>query len=132
MKNVRWCISLATVALVGLVGTTLAAEPLTKQQVIDLISGAKVTERGHDPTESGGRIVQYEADGRASQSMLGRKRGYVETGTWKVNDKGQLCVQWQGESKLKCVYLVPTGRDTYYMTNDPAKQGKLEIVGVSK
>jgi hypothetical protein len=41
-------------------------------------------------------------------------------------------MQWQGESSAKCVYLVPTGRDTYYMTNDPAKQGKLEIVGVSK
>jgi hypothetical protein len=122
----------STVALVGLVGAAQAAEPLTRQQVIDLISGAKVTQRGDDPSDHAGRIVEYQAGGRATGSDLGRRRGFVETGTWEVNSKGQLCVQWQGESSAKCAYLVPTGRDTYNMTKDPAKRGKTEIVGVSK
>jgi hypothetical protein len=122
----------STVALLGLVGAAQAAEPLTRQQVIDLISGAKVTQRGDDPTDHAGRIVEYQSGGRATQSMLGRRRGYVESGTWNVNAKGQLCVEWEGDTGAKCVYLVPTGRGTYNLTQDPAKRGKMEIVGVSK
>lgn len=132
MKTVRSCISLAALALVGLVSTAQAAEPLTKQQVIDLISGAKVTQRGEDPSEHAGRMVEYQAGGRATGSDLGRRKGFVEAGTWEVNANGQLCVQWQGESSAKCAYLVPTGRGTYNMTRDPAKRGKTDIVGISK
>jgi hypothetical protein len=122
-----------TVALIGLVGSAAAAGPLSKQQVASLLSGSKATQRSTDPSESGSGLVEFGADGRVTNTHAGTKfRGVVETGTWRVSEKGQLCITWQGKGEENCRYLVPLGGGAYDLTANPAKSGKFHFTDVSK
>jgi hypothetical protein len=122
------------VGLVGLLGSAVAAGPLSKQEVMTLLSGAAATQRQTDVTTymSGAR-VEYGADGRVTSSYTGgQSRGFVEHGTWRVTENGQLCITWQGKSEGPCQYLVPRAGGVYDITADPARSGKYQIIGVSK
>ena len=120
-------------ALVGLVGGAHAAGPLSKAEVTTLLSGSKATQRFTDPSTHGSALVEYGADGRYTNTHTGSKnRGVVETGTWRVNDNGQLCVTLEGKAEGKCRYLVPTGSGAYDLTENPTKSGKVQITAVSK
>jgi hypothetical protein len=119
--------------LVGLLGTAMAAGPLSQAEVISLISGSTVTQHGDDPSRQGSQLLEYDASGKVTRQFMGHKhRGFIEQGTWEVNANGQLCVTWQGKSQPNCQYLVPTGRGGYNLTQDPAKRGKMTITGVSR
>jgi len=121
------------VALIGLIGSAVAAGPLSQQEVTTLISGSKVTQRGDDPSKRGSQILEYDAGGKVTRTHTGTEhRGVVESGTWQVNANGQLCVTWHGQAQPNCQYLVPTGTGNYNLTQDPAKRGKMTITGVSK
>jgi hypothetical protein len=121
------------VGLAGLLSTAMAAGPLSKDAVVSLISGSKVTQHGDDPSAKGNQLLEYDAGGKVTRQFMGTKhRGFVEQGTWEVNANGQLCITWQGKSQPNCQYLVPTGRGGYNLTQDPAKTGKMEITDVSK
>jgi hypothetical protein len=114
-------------------GIAQAAEPLSKQQVASLLSGSKATQRSTDPSESGSGLVEFGADGRVTNTHAGTKfRGVVETGTWRVSEKGQLCITWQGKAEENCRYLVPLGGGAYDLTANPAKSGKFHFTAVSK
>lgn len=120
--------------LVGLFGTAMAAGPLSKQEVVTLLSGATATQRLTDATSyiSGAR-VEYGADGRVTITYsAGQQRGVVERGTWRVTANGQVCVTLEGKNEGPCRYLVPRGGGVYDMTDDPARSGKYQITGVSK
>lgn len=119
--------------LLGLLGSAMAAGPLSKAEVITLLSGSTATQRLTDPSTHGSALVEYGADGRYTNTHTGSKyRGVVETGTWRVNDNGQLCVTLEGKAEGKCRYLVPTGGGAYDLTENPAKSGKVQITAVSK
>ncbi len=122
------------VGLVGILGSAMAAGPLSKAEVITLLSGATATQRLTDVTDyASGARVEYGADGRVTSTYTGKKyRGVVERGTWRVTENGQMCIVWQGESEGPCRYLVPRGGGVYDLTEDPAKSGKYQIIGVSK
>lgn len=121
------------VGLLGLLGSALAAGPLSKQEVISLLSGSKATQRLTDPSTHGSALVEYGADGRYTNTHTGtRQRGVIETGTWRVSDNGQLCVTLEGKTEAKCHYLVPKPGGAYELTQDPAKSGKVQITAVSK
>jgi hypothetical protein len=133
MKGHRLIRVTVRVALIGLIGSAAAAGPLSKQEVTTLISGSTVTQRGDDPSKSGSQLLEYDAGGTVTRTHTGTEhRGIVETGSWRVNANGQLCVTWQGQAKPNCQYLVPTGTGGYNLTQDPAKRGKMTITGVSK
>lgn len=120
-------------ALIGLIGSAVAAGPLSQHEVTTLISGSKVSQRGDDPSKRGSQLLEYDAGGKVTRTHTGTEhRGVVETGTWHVNANGQLCVTWQGKAQPNCQYLVPTGTGNYNLTQDPAKRGNMEITGVSK
>jgi len=99
-----------------------------------LLSGATATQRQTDlTTYMSGARVEYGADGRVTSSYTGgQSRGFVEHGTWRVTENGQLCITWQGKSEGPCQYLVPRGGGVYDITADPARSGKYQITGVSK
>ena len=121
------------VGLAGLVGSAMAAGPLSKAEVITLLSGSKATQRFTDPSTHGSALVEYGADGRYTNTHTGSKyKGVVETGTWRVNENGQLCVTLEGKAEAKCHYLVPRPGGAYELTQDPAKSGKVQITAVSK
>ncbi|MCU0990853.1 MAG: hypothetical protein MUE63_15105 [Xanthomonadales bacterium] len=121
------------VGLAGLVGSAMAAGPLSKAEVITLLSGSKATQRFTDPSTQGSALVEYGADGRYTNTRTGpRYRGTVETGTWRVNDNGQLCVTLEGKTEPRCNYLVPKPGGAYELTQDPATSGKVQITAVSK
>ena len=123
----------AHVGLVGFLGSAMAAGPLSKEEVITLLSGAKATQRFTDPSTHGSALVEYGADGRYTNTHTGSKyKGVIESGTWRVNDNGQLCVTLEGKAEGKCRYLVPTGGGAYDLTENPAKSGKVQITAVSK
>ena len=121
------------VGLAGLVGSAMAAGPLSKAEVVTLLSGSKATQRLTDPSTHGSALVEYGADGRYTNTHTGSKhKGVVETGTWRVNENGQLCVTLEGKAEAKCHYLVPRPGGAYELTQDPAKSGKVQIAAVSK
>ena len=121
------------VGLAGLVGSAMAAGPLSKAEVVTLLSGSKATQRLTDPSTHGSALVEYGADGRYTNTHTGSKhKGVVETGTWRVNENGQLCVTLEGKAEAKCHYLVPRPGGAYELTQDPAKSGKVQITAVSK
>jgi hypothetical protein len=121
------------IGLAGLLGSAMAAGPLSKAEVVTLLSGGKATQRLTDPSTHGSALVEYGADGRYTNTHTGSKyRGVVETGTWRVSENGQLCVTLQGKDQAKCRYLVPKGGGVYELTEDPAKSGKVQITAVSK
>lgn len=123
----------AQVGLVGLLGSAMAAGPLSKAEVITLLSGSKATQRFTDPSTHGSALVEYGPDGRYTNTHTGSKyRGVVETGTWSVNENGQLCVTLEGKATARCHYLVPKPGGAYELTQDPAKSGKVQITAVSK
>lgn len=123
----------AHVGLVGFLGSAMAAGPLSKEEVITLLSGAKATQRFTDPSTHGSALVEYGADGRYTNTHTGSKyKGVIESGTWRVNDNGQLCVTLEGKAEGKCRYLVPTGGGAYDLTENPTKSGKVQITAVSK
>lgn len=123
----------AHVGLVGFLGSAMAAGPLSKAEVITLLSGAKATQRFTDPSTHGSALVEYGADGRYTNTHTGSKyKGVIESGTWRVNDNGQLCVTLEGKAEGKCRYLVPTGGGAYDLTENPTKSGKVQITAVSK
>jgi hypothetical protein len=127
-----FCIAVK-VSLIGILGSAMAAGPLSKAEVITLLSGSKATQRFTDPSTHGSALVEYGADGRYTNTHTGSKyRGVVETGTWSVNENGQLCVTLEGKAKARCHYLVPKPGGAYELTQDPAKSGKVQITGVSK
>ena len=132
--NVHRLIRLAVrVGLAGLVGSVMAAAPLSKAEVITLLSGGKATQSFTDPSTQGSALVEYGADGRYTNTHTGsRYRGVVETGTWRVNENGQLCVTLEGKAEAKCHYLVPRPGGAYELTRDPAQTGKAQITTVSK
>ena len=121
------------VGLAGLVGSAMAAGPLSKAEVVTLLSGSKATQRLTDPSTHGSALVEYGADGRYTNTHTGSKhKGVVETGTWRVNENGQLCVTLEGKAEARCHYLVPRPGGAYELTQDPAKSGKVQITAVSK
>jgi hypothetical protein len=121
------------VGLIGLLGSALAAGPLSKQELISLLSGSKATQRSTDPSESWTGLVEFGTDGRVTRTHSGTKfRGVVETGTWRVSEKGQMCITWQGKAEEQCRYLVPLGGGAYNLTENPAKSGKFQFTTVSK
>jgi len=127
-----FCIAVK-VSLIGILGSAMAAGPLSKAEVITLLSGSKATQRFTDPSTHGSALVEYGADGRYTNTHTGTKyRGVVETGTWRVNENGQLCVTLEGKAEAKCQYLVPRPSGAYELTQDPAKSGKVLITAVSK
>lgn len=132
--NARRLFRLAVQAgLFGLLGIAMAAGPLSKAEVITLLSGSKATQRLTDPSTHGSALVEYGADGRYTNTHTGSKyRGVVETGTWSVKENGQLCVTLEGTAKARCHYLVPMPGGAYELTQDPAKSGKVQITGVSR
>ena len=133
MKANRLFLLAFQLGLAGLLGTAMAAEPLSKDEVVSLISGSKVTQRDRDPSSQQTEVLEYDAGGKVTRRYIGgRNRGFVETGTWEVNANGQLCLTWPGKSQPVCPYLVPTGRGGYNLTQDPTKTGKMEITSVSK
>jgi hypothetical protein len=133
MKANRLSLVAFQVGLAGLLSTAMAAGPLSKDEVISLISGSKVTQRDRDPSSQHTEVLEYDAGGKVTRTYMGGKhRGFVESGAWEVNANGQLCVTWQGKSQPVCPYLVPTGHGGYNLTQDPTKTGKMEITGVSK
>ena len=122
------------VGLIGILGSAMAAGPLSKAEVITLLSGATATQRLTDVSayESGAR-VEYGADGRVTSTYTGGKsRGFVEHGTWRVTETGQVCITWKGKNEGPCRYLVPTIAGAYDLREDPAKSGKYQIISVSK
>ena len=127
------CILMIAVGVASTLGIAQAAEPLSKQQVASLLSGSKATQRSTDPSEHGAGLVEFGADGRVTNTHTGTKfRGVVETGTWRVSEKGQLCITWQGKAEENCRYLVPLGGGAYDLTANPAKSGKFHFTAVSK
>jgi hypothetical protein len=132
MTTSRPCITAVTVAGIGLLGTAQAAEPLSRQEVVSLVTGSKVTQRGDDP-RAAGQLLQYDAGGKVTQTFLDAyHRGFQETGTWEVRSDGQMCITWQGKTEANCFYFVPTGRGTYRLPQDPTKTGRMEVISVSK
>jgi hypothetical protein len=129
---IRWVLMIA-VGVASTLGIAQAGEPLSKQQVASLLSGSKATQRSTDPSEHGSGLFEFAADGRVTNTHTGTKfRGVVETGTWRVSDKGQLCITWQGKAEEKCRYVVPLGGGAYDLTENPAKSGKFHFTAVSK
>jgi hypothetical protein len=122
------------VGLGGLLGTAMAAGPLSKQEVITLLSGATATQRLADVTAySSGARVEYGVNGQVTRTGTGgHSRGVVDHGTWRVTDNGQLCITWRGSREGPCQYLVPRAGGVYDVTEDPAVSGKYQITGVSK
>lgn len=120
--------------LFGLLGTAMAADPLGRQEVITLLSGATATQRQTDATAyTSGARVEYGADGRVTSTYTGgQSRGFVERGTWRVTEMGQVCITWQGKREGPCQYLVPRAGGVYDLTADPASSGKYQITGVSR
>lgn len=133
MKTSRRYVFAVAVGVVGALGIAQAAEPLSKTQVTALLSGSKVTQRSTDPSTHGTGLVEFNTDGRVTNTHTGTKfRGVVENGTWRVSEKGQLCITWQGKAEEKCRFLVPLGGGAYDLTEDPAKGGKFHITNVAK
>lgn len=132
--RVRRILQLGILAgLVGLLASALAAGPLSKGEVIGLLSGSKATQRSTDPSNRGTGLMEFATDGRVTNTHTGtRFRGVVETGTWRVSEKGHLCITWQGKSEEKCRYLVPLGGGAYDLTENPAKSGRFQFTAVSK
>jgi hypothetical protein len=112
----------------------MAADPLGRQEVITLLSGATATQRQTDATAyTSGARVEYGADGRVTSTYTGgQSRGFVERGTWRVTEMGQVCITWQGKREGPCQYLVPRAGGVYDLTADPASSGKYQITGVSR
>jgi hypothetical protein len=132
MTTSRRCIAAVTVAVIGLLGTAQAAQPLSREEVVSLVTGSKVTQRGDDP-KAAGQLLQYDAGGKVTRTFLDAyHRGFQETGTWEVRPDGQMCITWQGTTEARCFYFVPTGRGTYKLPQDPTKTGMMEVIGVSK
>jgi hypothetical protein len=83
----------------------MAAGPLSKAEVITLLSGSKGTLRFTDLSTHGSALVEYGADGRYTNAHTGSKyKGVVETGTWPVNENGQLCATLVGTAEAKRHY----------------------------
>jgi|MudIll2142460700_1097286.scaffolds.fasta_scaffold129349_2 hypothetical protein len=134
MRTHRLVCIAVKVGLIGILGSAMAAGPLSKAEVITLLSGSKATQRFTDPSAYGSSaLVEYGADGRYTNTHTGTKwKGVVETGTWHVNENGQLCVTLEGKAAAKCRYLVARPGGAYELTQDPAKSGKVQITAVSK
>lgn len=86
----------------------LAADALTPAQLKELYGGGKTLEA--TGVQSGVSFSNYlSPDGRIVQVT---KSGNMKKGTWRVNDDGTHCVQWQGEKEL-CHKVVAQGDGTY-------------------
>ena len=122
------------IGLLGLLGSAEAAGPLSRQEVITLLAGATATQRQTDATAyTSGARVEYGTDGRVTSSYTGgHTRGFVEHGTWRVTESGQVCITWQGKNEGPCQYLVPRAGGVYDLTTDPNRVGKFQITGVSR
>ena len=132
MTTSRRCIAAVTVATIGLLSAAQAAQPLNKEEVVNLVTGSKVTQRGDDP-KAAGQLLQYDAGGKVTRTFLDAyHRGFQETGTWEVGPDGQMCITWQGKTEANCFYFVPTGRGTYKLPQDPTKTGRMEAISVWK
>ena len=68
------------VALIGLIGSAVAAGPLSQQEVTTLISGSKVTQRGDDPSKRGSQILEYHAGGKVTRTHTGTEHRGVKEG----------------------------------------------------
>jgi hypothetical protein len=132
MTTCSRCIAAFAVAVIGLLGTAQAAQPLSKGEVLSLVTGSKVTQRGDDP-KAAGQQLQYDAGGKVTRTFLdAHHRGSQEPGTWEVRPDGQMCITWQGKTEANCFYFVPTGRGTYRLPQDPTKAGRMEAISVVK
>ena len=88
--------------------TCLAADALNAAQLKELYGGGKTFEA--TGVVSGISFSNYlSPDGRIYQVT---KSGEKKKGTWRVNDAGTHCVQWDGEKEL-CHTVVAQGDGTY-------------------
>jgi len=102
------------------------AEPLSKQEALELFTGN--TQVGIIPQYSMNFVVYYDADGRISGQISGPVKDNAR-GTWRVNDQGQVCNDWNKES-----WRNSPACNTYYREGDEYKvfQDKGGVSSVSK
>ena len=104
--------------------SALAEAPLTKEQVTELVKGAKaewnkpMKLQGIQGTVGGHRLVttHFLDDGSIKETWAayGNRSRSQETGEWWVEDDGQLCLK--KKKRGKCSFLVPAqdgGYDFY-------------------
>ena len=121
MKVVQWCAVVMTAAVVGFSGATQAVEPLSKDEVTTRVSGKTLAWYSENLTGSDRPRIKFGVDGEFSLTHTGASdQPSVETGTWHVTDRGQLCVTVHGKTQGKCFFLIPTGGDSYMLKEDPA------------
>lgn len=107
--------------VVSLLGVADAAEPLRKEEVIKRVSGKMLAWYSERLTSGDRPRIKFGVDGEFSLTHTGAGSDRpIETGTWHVTDKGQLCVTVHGKSRGKCFFLIPTGGDSYMLREDPA------------
>jgi len=88
--------------------TCLAADALNAAQLKELYGGGKTIEA--TGVASGVSFSNYlSLDGRIVQVT---KSGEMKKGTWRVDDAGTHCVQWEGEKEF-CHKVVAQGDGTY-------------------
>ena len=102
------------------------AEPLSKQEALELFTGNTLV--GIIPQYSMKYVVYYDADGRISGQISGPVKDDAR-GTWRVNDQGQVCSDWNKES-----WRNSPACNTYYREGDEYKvfQDKGGISSVAK
>ena len=85
----------------------LAADALNAEQLKALYSGKTV--EATNMTNNVSFTNYLSPDGRVAQVT---KSGAKKKGTWRVDDSGKHCVQWEGDKEF-CHTVVPQGDGTY-------------------
>jgi hypothetical protein len=85
----------------------LAADALNASQLKSLYSGKTVEATN---VATGVSFTNYfSPDGRIAQVTKGSEK---KKGTWRVDDAGTHCIQWEGQKEF-CHTVVPQGDGTY-------------------
>lgn len=111
---------LSSISLAHAQVPTDAIAPLSKEEVVPLLQGAKV-----DFTSKRGNQLSWknELDGTMFASSVGSGRGTTTRGTWKIDDKGRFCVviDWPSSHEEWCRYVIKDG-DNYYITSSKGQR----------
>ncbi len=115
----------------------LAEGPLTKEEVNELVKGAKVEWnkpmqiRDFEGTFGGYRRVTtyFLDDGSLKETWAshGKKRPFSETGKWWVKDDGRLCVKKKKAERRKCSFVVPAQDGGYDLYKVYTEHKQIEI-----
>jgi len=82
------------------------AKPLTAEQATAQLTGNTVN--GRMPKEATGFVYFLAEDGKASGRQRSAGGEKLDAGSWRVGDKGELCIKWtqwgKGEERCEVVY----------------------------